>query len=48
MAQAPLLPYLVQQVGLNASWFGVLMSTFSCLQLLGSLISGELALEISI
>jgi hypothetical protein len=39
--QAPLLPYQVKQLGLNAAHYGTLQSTFSALQLLGGLLSGE-------
>lgn len=42
MAQAPLLPYLLAQLGAESSYAAV-SSTFSALQLLGSLVSGPLA-----
>lgn len=41
MAQAPLLPYMVSKLHADSSYYyGLLMSTFSALQLLGSLMSG--------
>lgn len=41
MAQAPLLPYLIDKLGAKESnTYGLLMSTFSALQLVGSLLSG--------
>lgn len=41
MAQAPLLPYMVSQLHADASYYyGLLMSSFSALQLVGSLLSG--------
>lgn len=38
--QAPLLPYMVKQLGADASYYGMLQSSFSALQLLGGLLSG--------
>jgi hypothetical protein len=38
--QAPLLPYMVKQLGADASYYGLLQSSFSGLQLLGGLLSG--------
>jgi hypothetical protein len=41
MAQAPLLPYMIDKLGARESnTYGLLMSTFSALQLVGSLLSG--------
>jgi hypothetical protein len=41
MAQAPLLPYMIDKLGAKESnTYGLLMSTFSALQLVGSLLSG--------
>lgn len=46
MAQAPLLPYMVSKLHADSSnYYGLLMSTFNALQLLGSLISGLSATE---
>jgi hypothetical protein len=43
MAQAPLLPYMIDKLGAKESnTYGLLMSTFSGLQLVGSLLSGVL------
>ncbi|WIA17363.1 hypothetical protein OEZ85_014225 [Tetradesmus obliquus] len=43
MAQAPLLPYMIDKLGAKESnTYGLLMSTFSGLQLVGSLLSGPL------
>jgi hypothetical protein len=38
--QAPLLPYMVKQLGADASYYGLLQSSFSALQLAGGLLSG--------
>jgi hypothetical protein len=41
MAQAALLPYMIDKLGAKeSSTYGLLMSTFSALQLVGSLLSG--------
>jgi len=39
--QAPLLPYMLKQLGGDASYYGMLQSSFSALQLMGGLLSGR-------